>query len=317
MIGIKMNNNDRYFCEPSTNREELEERVGVIRQQESTTYARRDFMFVQGSEEVETADDEKSRNKVSLECREKICEWSYRVVDHFKIDREVVLTSWYSIDRFLSTQEECNTTLFKLLAMTSLSLASKLFGARRMTMQYLVELSRAEFSVAQMMQMEVFLLRTLKWRVHPPTVKTVIRELLGLLAPTVNDVVLKKVSEYAHFFAELSVYDAKLAGVDATDIALASLVNALNWIFESELTEAVRQSFLEDASRILETDHACEDIQFVQKRLWDVYSRTEECALSTSATCTFEEPVVKRQRREEADRSPITVISTTPYFAAH
>ena len=315
MFNIKMSN-DRHLSLPSTNREEIQERIAAMYQQERTNYARHDYMNMRDSEDGETNNEGNTRNRVSLECREKICEWSYRVVDHFGIDREVVLTSWNFIDRFLSTQQECNTTLFKLLAMTSLLLASKLYGSRRLSMQYLVELSRSEFSVGHMMQMEVLLLRTLKWHVHPPTVKAVIRDLLGLLSPMVDDVVLKKVSEYAHFFAELSVYDMSLVGVEAADIALASLLNALNWIDESDLSDSVRLSFIEGACCILKTDHACEDIQFVEKKLWEVYSKTEECALS-SATCTHEEPVSKRQRREDGDRSPITVMSTTPYFAVH
>ena len=38
--------------------------------------------------------------KVDTVCREKMCEWSYRVCDHFQCDREIVAVSFSYLDRF-------------------------------------------------------------------------------------------------------------------------------------------------------------------------------------------------------------------------
>jgi len=46
-------------------------------------------------------------------CREQIVEWSFRVVDYFRIDREVVALSLSFLDRFLATCR-CDRSTFKL-----------------------------------------------------------------------------------------------------------------------------------------------------------------------------------------------------------
>jgi hypothetical protein len=58
-------------------------------------------------------------------CREQIVEWSFRVVDYFRIDREVVALSLSLLDRFLAICE-CDRSSFKLAATTTLHLAVKL-----------------------------------------------------------------------------------------------------------------------------------------------------------------------------------------------
>lgn len=79
------------------------------------------------------------------EWRRKICEWSYKVVDHFKFDREVVSVAMNYFDRFLASEQmalravsppgrcTCPSCLrsvdsrtFQLAAMTALYLAVKL-----------------------------------------------------------------------------------------------------------------------------------------------------------------------------------------------
>ena len=38
-------------------------------------------------------------DKVDMVCREKMCEWSYRVCDHFETGREIVAVSFSYLDR--------------------------------------------------------------------------------------------------------------------------------------------------------------------------------------------------------------------------
>jgi len=180
---------------------------------ERRNYARSDFeSLCSGCRENEDAADEDRRNttnsfianavdrKASQEFRARICEWSYRVVDHCNIDREVVLTSVYFFDKFLSSQATgCNSNFIQLIAMTSLFLASKLYGPKpsAISMEYLASLSRSEFTTGHLTQMEMLLLRSLKWHVHPPTAKAAVQELLALIAIThsIGEAVLKDISK--------------------------------------------------------------------------------------------------------------------------
>ena len=116
---------------------------------------------------------------------------------------------------------------------------------------------------------------------NPPTAKAIIHELLGLLVlpKTADDACLKQVSNRAHFFAELSVYDMSLVGLQAMAIAMASLLNALELAGEEPNYLLGQTSFLEDCCSIIkmqQDDNVVEDIGFVQSRLWSLYFHTEE-----------------------------------------
>ena len=89
--------------------------------------------------------------------REKICEWSYQVIDHFDFSREVVAISVHYLDRYLSTRT-VNKRIFQLVAMTTLYLAIKLHDQGIVSMASMIELSRGYFLVKQMEEMELELL---------------------------------------------------------------------------------------------------------------------------------------------------------------
>jgi hypothetical protein len=90
--------------------------------------------------------------------REKICEWSYQVIDHFDFSREVVGVAIHYLDRYLATKV-VNKKMFQLAAMTSLFLAIKLYEPGRLSMSSMIELSRGYFMVNQMAAMETSILR--------------------------------------------------------------------------------------------------------------------------------------------------------------
>ena len=90
--------------------------------------------------------------------REKICEWSYQVIDHFDFSREVVSISIHFLDRYLSTRP-VNKKFFQLAAMTTLYLAIKLYEPGTLSMKSMIDLSRGYFSVDQMAEMELAILR--------------------------------------------------------------------------------------------------------------------------------------------------------------
>lgn len=299
MFCIKMTCDDYTLISHSVPLEESKERIKAMVQQELQSYHRHDFKRVQNS------------TMIDAECRQKICEWSYRIVDHFRIDREIVLSSWYFIDRFLCSEVQiCEPTMMRLLSMSALLLASKISGSRELTMSCMSSLS-SNISVDVLTKMEVLLLRSLKWKVHPPTAKAVIRELMGLLAIKIDNYeVLKKVSEHAHFFAELSVFDSELASISVVEVAIASLLNALKLAGKSELS-VVGESFFDDCRGMLKTQHVIGDIEFVQNLLWEVFLANEESAILRS-NLTDTEPEAKRRRQDTRTCSPVSSMQYNP-----
>ena len=112
------------------------------------------------------------------EWRKKICQWSYKVIDHFKIDREVVSCAMNILDRYLVKEKNnfdrdglterndggslqtLDSRTFQLIAMTSLYLSIKLFDdeqhslSRKLRLSSIVELSRGQFCENEITEME-------------------------------------------------------------------------------------------------------------------------------------------------------------------
>jgi Cyclin, N-terminal domain len=155
---------------------ELLERMEVMFQQEEKSYRTVDYLAPEYQNALTTRCDSNHNNstdgrksaEASLSStstsgindiwREKICEWSYQVIDHFDFSREVVSVSIHYLDRFLATRS-CNKKEFQLSAMTTLFLAIKLYEPGKLSMQSMIELSRGYFQVEQMVAMEMAILR--------------------------------------------------------------------------------------------------------------------------------------------------------------
>ena len=114
------------------------------------------------------------------EWRRKICQWSFKVIDHFKIDREVVSSAMNILDRYIAKENNClcreGTSLcedrsgietvdsrgFQLAAMASLYLSIKLSDndegqystSRKLRLNSFVELSRGQFCADEITEME-------------------------------------------------------------------------------------------------------------------------------------------------------------------
>lgn len=139
--------------------------------------------------------------------RKKICMWSFRVVDHWRYDRHVVLMAMNLLDRYMclndktlveksSGSRESPSPLlamitqseYQLAAMTCLYLAMKMNGDHHhschhhsqhdcdrhcqhrsfsLRLSAFVELSRGQFDADDVCETERNVLRVLRWKVHP------------------------------------------------------------------------------------------------------------------------------------------------------
>lgn len=222
--------------------------------------------------------------------RRKICEWSYRVVDHFRIDREVVSVAMNFFDRFLSmhnTQEpeacpcpSCQRAVdsqtFQLAAMTSLYLAIKLHAEscgpesldseerrprrKKLKLTSFVDLSRGQFSAEDICSMERRMLATLNWKVHPTTPSSVVSFLLRLMpshtaVPYVcrchYDLVLHVLNELARYLSELSICMANVScEYRPSEVAFAAILVSMQMLTPTALPVEVRDDFCESISQI-------------------------------------------------------------------
>jgi Cyclin, N-terminal domain len=166
---------------------DLLERIDVMLRQEASVYKTEDYLAPEFQHKLSLLmTDDSGDEIVPLSCsgtvnsssctssssgginelwREKICEWSYQVIDHFDFSREVVSVSIHLLDRYLSTRT-VNKKVFQLAAMTTLFLAIKLYEPGKLSMSSMIELSRGFFLVEQMAAMEVSILRYVSLNSH-------------------------------------------------------------------------------------------------------------------------------------------------------
>jgi Cyclin, N-terminal domain len=146
---------------------DLTERLAILIQQELTSYRTEDYMDPDYQRTVVSCGDNElfgfnepfgSSSGINETWREKICDWSYQVIDHFDFSREVVSVALHYLDRYLS-KRQVNKKVFQLATMTSLFLAIKLFEPGRISMTSMIDLSRGFFTVDQMVSMELSILR--------------------------------------------------------------------------------------------------------------------------------------------------------------
>lgn len=151
--------------DPSDNREsEIADRLRVMVLLQQSEYKCRDYLMQpplasQSSTATLISDlAPSSSTGVNELWREKICKWTYEVVDHFDFNREIVAVSLSYLDRFLSARQ-VNHKTFQLASMTALYLAIKLYGPKTLRISSLIELSRGYFKAEHIAAMEKFILR--------------------------------------------------------------------------------------------------------------------------------------------------------------
>mmetsp|Transcript_48881 Transcript_48881/g.118342 ORF Transcript_48881/g.118342 Transcript_48881/m.118342 type:complete len:439 (-) Transcript_48881:1060-2376(-) len=163
--------------------------------------------------------------------REKITEWTYQVIDHFNFSREIAEIVMNYLDRYLARCVPPNVVtkkMFQLAAMTSCYLAIKLYEPATINLETMIQLSRGFFTPAQMEAMELSILRTLSWRVHPPTRQCFCKHFMQFLPPACVPVqVMYDIADLARFLLELSVIDYYFIIHRPSNIALAAIMNAI------------------------------------------------------------------------------------------
>lgn len=174
-------------------------------------------------------------DQVDEECRVKMSEWCFQVLDFCNFNRETVEISMNYLDRYLSTElgreALSNRTKFQLVAMTCLYTAVKLHEPEAMTPDVMSRLSRGSYAAQEFEQCELQLLRVLNWRMNPPTASAFVRHFMDLVpSALLDDEDKAMLMEFVSFQVELSVNDYSCVTMNASTIAYCAIANALTTI---------------------------------------------------------------------------------------
>lgn len=137
---------------------EIPQPLEVLLLLENTTYKCTDYL--ERASQAQCLSD--SAVTINESWREKICKWTFEVIDHFEFQRETAYIALSYLDRFLSNRL-VNHRTFQLASMTTLYLAIKLYEPRTLRISSLTELSRGLFVEQQVAAMELLLLRWVSW----------------------------------------------------------------------------------------------------------------------------------------------------------
>ena len=167
---------------------------------------------------------------VDESCRTKICEWCYRIVDFFNINREAVYYAMSYLDRFLLVQHQIQNYIdrrtYKLAATTCLLLSLKIHHPKKVELHKVVkDLSRGQFDHEDVARMELTLLPSLSWRLHPSTAASYVMILMELnpfssSSSGIREFDADGTRTLAMFFVELSVYDFHFVSQRQSTVAL-------------------------------------------------------------------------------------------------
>jgi hypothetical protein len=210
--------------------------------------------------------------RVSAGWRRKLCEWCFEIVDHFGFDREVVSIALNYLDRAVALKTESSTDgttkrEFQLIAVTSLYIAIKLHGEtgsvsgprRKLRIDVFVELSRGFFQVEVIEAMERTIIKSLDWRLNPPTSLRFINNFLRLLPMwsinehfTPHAAVAERIYDLARYLSELSVCVSGLSfDFKTSTIAYACILCTLEALQEiMPLPYDIRVKFLNDLAEV-------------------------------------------------------------------
>ena len=152
-------------------------------------------------------DPKKGGSAIDKYCREQICLWPFRVVDYFRMDREVVSVSLSFLDRFLC-KCSCDRSTFKLAATTTHYMAVKVVHPQKLgDLGILSDLSRGEFEMKDGADMEAHILDCLTLKVHPPTAAAFSMIWLDYIQLELPHNDLEDLYSNTSFFVELAVCD--------------------------------------------------------------------------------------------------------------
>jgi len=280
---------------------EIAQTIAVMRMKEESTYSCINYFPSTKSANPEGVDEE---------CRIKMVQWCFQVVEFCNFNREVVGIGMSYLDRFLCTSQGENALkdrkVYQLASMCSLYMATKLFETREMDLRLLSQLSRGVYSEVEIATMESSMLNALKWLVHPPTAVSFINECLRAVPfPTMDGQTFDAIISIARSQTELAVVDDSFITTKQSSIALASIVNAMN-ILET-IPRSVRSIILDHISQVTEIDINCLDILRAREMLQVSWEKSIQPILLKVFNESHESSGYGSEAPERGSMSPVCV----------
>ena len=222
------------------------ETVRAMREQEEAHYFVENY-FRRGQNKFssECSSDEDSMNidtvsqafaeePIDPECRSRMSEWYYQIVDFCGYKRETAAIAMSCLDRFIASKEVDHVlyrsrSQFQLASMVCFYSSIKIHEREAMAVGVVASLSRGEFQVKEIEEMEATMLNSIDFRMNPPTALAFSKHMLDLVPDYIlSDDLRDTALELTKFQTEIVVSDVELMDIKSSLIALAALINSFD-----------------------------------------------------------------------------------------
>lgn len=254
---------DGFVLPPATRADIVDQIIGIMCIQEETTYVVEDYI------KQTVALRKSARKPVTEECRGKMCQWCFHVINYCNFRRETVVIGMSFLDRYLCTEQGRSALLsqkkYQLVAMTALYIAIKISEPLEVDTSLLSELSQGMYEEMDFVHMEQSILEALDFRVSGPTSLSFVQQFMVLAPITIHPDVIGVIMDFARYQTELLVTDQSFATIRPSEAAFAAVLNAMEGLDESILSVKARARFI----RIIEDciELVMEDVLGTQAKL--------------------------------------------------
>lgn len=142
--------------------------IEAMRHQEES-YCASDYLINEAlpqRQRTKAKENFESDDPIDGECRSRMVQWCYQIVDFCKFNRDTVAVAMNYLDRYMSTEQGAEAlrsrTRFQLAVMTCLYTAIKIHEPEAMAPCVIAGLSRNKFSVQEVEDMERELINALQ-----------------------------------------------------------------------------------------------------------------------------------------------------------
>lgn len=281
-----------YAILPTHVKDDVPDRISIMLIQEENEYSCFDYLAANEATLKQVA------KPVDEDCRVKMCEWCYQVVDFCKFRRETVGIGMSYVDRYMCSSKGKKALgdrkEYQLVAMTCLYIAIKLHEPLEMETSLLADLSRGCYTEMEFANMEQDILEAIDWRVSGPTPLAFVLHYLAFLPEIVPSSVVEAIFDYARYQTELGIADHCFVKSKPSVVGMAALLNALEGMDTDLLPERVQDLLIRTI--VIYTSIDLEEVEKVQIRLSTILLTS----LDESDACKYERLVEDTNADEES-----------------
>jgi hypothetical protein len=161
---------------------------------------------------------------------ELVANWTYDLIDHLNLPRDIAYVSMDILDRYVAVhaREAMATFEYREAAIASLFIAVRLSRSSALSMGRLIEISRSDVSAEDARTRVNTILKTLAWEhpILPPSIFA--KTFLGMFRNKFSAEKRIAIMEHVLYLVELTLCDPHFRGLNPSHIAFAALILAVH-----------------------------------------------------------------------------------------